>query len=314
MNGKKKISIIGGTGNLGVPVVKFLLKSGFEIKLIVRNVSKAQQLFETGTQLKLIEADLKNVTELKAALSDTEYLYLNLSTQATDINIPFSAEREGVDNILKALNQEHIKQIIVISGLGAFDNVYKPDGFEFIPNIIRKQGHKLLKNSGIPYTILHCSWFADSFIIYRRNNVYSVIGNTTDPIYFINAYDYTMQLIKAVGNPDAFYKEFPIQGDKGITHPAAAKTFLDTYAEHAKVKLLPAKIISFMALFNKEMKYVKHMSDYFSVSSETFLSKEYNTYDILGIPSLSLTQYAEKLKQEKIYDYLEKGSNENNKA
>ena len=71
MNDKKKISIIGGTGNLGVPVVKFLLKSGFEIKLIARNTNKAKRLFETNPKLKIIEADLGNVPELKTALSDT---------------------------------------------------------------------------------------------------------------------------------------------------------------------------------------------------------------------------------------------------
>lgn len=305
MNEKKKISIIGGTGNLGVPVVKFLLKSGFEIKLIVRNISKAERLFKPNTSLQFIKADLKNVSELTKALSDTEYLYLNLSTQTTDINIPYSTEREGIENILRAVNKEHIKQIIAISGLGAFDNIHQTDNFEFIPNIIRKQGHKLLKNSGIPYTILHCSWFADSFIIYRRNKVYSVIGNTTDPIYFINCYDYTMHLINAIGNPEAFFKEFPIQGNKGYQHIVAAKAFWDAYLEPTKIKLLPAFIIKLLAMFSKEMKYIKHMNDYFTVSSESFLAKDYGTYDILGTPSLSITQYAEKLKKEKIYDYLE---------
>lgn len=308
MNDKKKISIIGGTGNLGVPVVKFLLKSGFEIKLIARNICKAKQLFESNTKLHFIEADLRNVSELKTALPETEYLYLNLSTQTTDIHIPFSTEREGVENILKAVNKEHIKQIIVISGLGAFDNVHKTDSFEFVPNIIRKQGHKLLKNSGIPYTLLHCSWFVDSFILYRRNNLYSVIGNTTDPIYFINCYDYTLQLINTLGNPKAFFKEFPIQGYKGFPHPEAVKTFLDAYSEPVKIKLFPASIIKFVAHFSKEMKYIKHMHEYFTVSSETFLAKDYGTYDILGTPSLSLTHYAEKLKQERIYDYLEKNA------
>ncbi len=312
MNEKKKISIIGGTGKLGVPVVKFLLKSGFEIKLVARSIEKAKQLFGPNPRLQFIKADLKDVPELKTALSDTEYLYLNLSTETIDINIPFSSEREGVANILKAVNRECIKQIIAISGLGAFDNVQKPDGFEFIPNIIRKQGHKLLKISGIPYTILHCSWFADSFIIYRQGKAYSVIGNATDPIYFINAFDYTNQLINAIGNKEAFYKEFPIQGDKGFAHPEAAKIFLDSYIEHSKVTRLPKNIIKFMALLFKGMKYIKHMSDYFSVSCETFLAEEYGTYDILGKPSLGLTEYAEKLKADKIYSHLEKNDDHNN--
>jgi len=309
MDKKKKISIIGGTGKLGVPVVKFLLKSGFEIKLIARNLDKAKRLFEPNPKIQFIKADLNDVSELKTALSDTEYLYLNLSTETIDINIPFSTEREGVANILKAVNKACIRQIIAISGLGAFDNVQKPDGFEFIPNIIRKQGHKLLKSSGIPYTILHCSWFADSFVIYLQDKEYSVIGNTTAPIYLINAFDYTNQLINAIGNPDAFFKEFPIQGEKGYTHPEAARTFFDAYSENIKITRLPKNIIKFMALFIKGMRFIKHMSDYFTVSQESFLAKEYGTYDVLGTPSLSLTEYAEKLKKEKIYSHIEKDKN-----
>jgi uncharacterized protein YbjT (DUF2867 family) len=305
MNEKKKISIIGGTGNLGVPVVKFLLKSGFEIKLIVRNMSRAKQLFNANPELQLIEADLKDVTKLKTALADTEYLYLSLSTQTTDINISFSAEREGISNILEAINKVKIRQIIAISGLGAFDNIQKPGSFEFVPNIIRKQGHKLLKNSGIPYTILHCSWFADSFAIFRRKNTYSVIGDTKSPVYFTNCRDYANHLINAIANEDAFFKEFPIQGTEGLTHPEAARRFLKIFSEKTKVTELPGGIIRILALFSKEMKFVKHMNDYFSNSKEEFIAKEYNTYKVLGEPEYSITDYAQLLKNEGIYDFLE---------
>ncbi len=312
MNRIKKLSIIGGTGNLGVPVVKFLLSFGFEIKLIVRNIPKAKQLFGNTQNVLIVEAELNNARALKTALSDTEYLYLNISTQTTDINIQFSAEHEGVANILKVINKEQIKQIIVISGLGAFNNVHKPDSFEFIPNTIRKQGHKLIKDSGIPYTILHCSWFADSFIIYRRNKVYSVIGDTQNPIYFTNCYNYSIHLANAIGNSDAFYKEFPIQGNEGLTHPEAAKSFLEVYTENAKVKIFPKWIIRTLSLFNKKMKFVKHMSNYSFASSEEFLAEEFDTYNILGKPLLRLTEYAEKLKHENVYDYLNKKSVESN--
>lgn len=307
MNEKKKISIIGGTGNLGVPVVNFLLKSGFEIKLIVRNIGKAKELFGANTRVQIVEADLRNVTQLKTALADTEYLYLSLSTQTTDIHIPFSAEREGVAHILESINKVKIRQIIAISGLGAFDNVLKPGNFEFVPNIIRKQGHKLLKDSGIPYTILHCSWFADSFAIFRRNNVYSVIGDTKSPIYFTNCLDYANHLIHAIGNEDAFYKEFPIQGREGLAHPEAAKRFLDIFSKNTKITKLPGGIIRILALFSKELKFVKHMNDYFSTSAEEFIAEEYNTYKILGEPKFNIATYAHLLKKEGIYDFLKTG-------
>lgn len=306
MNTKMEISIIGGTGNLGVPTVKFLLKSGFKIKLIVRNISKAKELFGVETRVQIIEADLMDVSQLKDALADTEYLYLSLSTQTTDVNIPFSTEREGVANILEAINKAKIRQIIAISGLGAFDNVQKPGSFEFAPNIIRKQGHRLLKNSGIPYTILHCSWFADSFAIFRRKNTYSVIGDTKSPIYFTNCRDYANHLIHAIANEEAFYKEFPIQGREGLAHPEAARKFLYIFSKNTKITELPGGIIRILALFSKEMKFVKHMNDYFSASTEEFIAEEYNTYKVLGEPKFNIATYAQLLKKEGIYGYLEK--------
>lgn len=300
----RSLSIIGATGNLGVPVVKNLLAFGFKLKLIVRNIEKAHKLFGKSDAIQLVEADLNDVDALSAALAETEFLYLNLATYATKMHTAFEAEREGVANILRAVDRAKIKQIVAISGLGAFNNVYKPNSFEFIPNLIRKQGHKLIKESGIPYTILHCSWFADSFLVYQRNKMYSVIGDTKSPIYFTNCYNYSLHLANAINNSNAFYKEFPIQGNVGYAHPDAAKQFLDIVSPETKVARLPVWLVNVLAVFKKEMKFVKHMSDYAFASKEEFLAEDCDTYKILGEPELSLTEYAQKVKHEKLFDYL----------
>ncbi len=304
MTAKKQISIIGATGNLGVPVVKNLVGLGYRVHAIVRNHEKAHALFGKMQEVQISEANLQDVKALKAALKNTVYLYLNLSTQTTNLNIPFANEREGVANIIAALNKDSIKQIISISGLGAFDNQQDSKKFKFIPNIIRKQGHKLIKESGIPYTIMHCTWFADSFVFYRRNNIYSVIGNTKNPIFFTNCYDFSCHLDNAVGNSDAFFKEFPVQGSEGLRHPEAATSFLSVFSENTKAKPVPGWIFGLLGLFKKEMKLLKHMSDYFNQTNETFLAQDCGTYKTLGHPELGLTQYAEKLKKEGFYDYL----------
>ncbi len=304
MDIKKQITVIGATGNIGIPVVKNLIKAGFYVKAISRNTDKAKKLFGFSEKIEIVKADLREVQSLQKALKNTEYLYLNLSTLTTNINIPFAEEREGIDNILKAVDKNTIKQIIQISGLGALDNQDSQNSFKFIPNIIRKQGHKLIKESGIPYTILHCSWFLDSFVFYRRNNVYSVIGNHTNPIYFTNCYDFTQHLIHAIGNEKAYFKEFPIQGKNGYIHSNAAKDFLAVFNEKSKVKTLPLSIIRLFAIFIKELKFVKHMSDYFNSTSESYIVDEYATYSILGEPRFELMGYAKWLKENQFYNYL----------
>ncbi len=305
MSNKKQITIIGATGNIGSAVARNLINSGYEVKAIVRNLEKANKLFNDEPHIQFEKADLKDISGLKLALTGTEYLYLNLSSQSTKKNTAFAPDREGVANVLGALDKESIKQIICISGLGALDNVQNPEKFKFIPNILRKQGHKLIKESGIPYTILHCSWFIDSFIFYERNHTYSVIGDIESPIYFTNCLDFSNHVANAVGNPDAYFMEFPVQGKEGFKHPEAARKFFSIFNKNVKVNKIPGGFIGFLALFKKEFKMLKHMSDYFNQFKETFLADDCETFKVLGNPKFSLSEYADKLKKEHFYNYLQ---------
>ena len=299
MKTDKEITIIGATGNLGLPVTNHLLRAGYKVKAVVRNLKKAEKYFEKENNIQMVYGDLADTESLEKALEDTGYLYLNLSTMTTDVNVPFANEREGVENILKAVNRERIRQILAISGLGAFQKNIVPEKDMFVPNIIRMQGHELLRQSGIPYTILHCTWFMDSFTIYLRNDTYSVIGSNDHPIYFISASDYADQLIRAIGNPGAFNKDYPIQGKEGLPHKEAAEEFFRIYSPEIKVKKLPGGILRIMALFNDQLKVVTAMDRYFRRYKEEFLAQSHGTYKDLGEPKLSLQQYAEKLKAEK---------------
>jgi len=294
----KEITIIGATGKLGIPVSLYLSQAGFKVTVVARDINKAEKFFRQAGNISIVKGDLKDPESLKSALKNTEYLYLNLSTNTIDVNVPFAEEREGVANVLKAVSKDVIQQIIMISGLGAFQKNIVPQQYTFPPNFIRSQGHELLKKSGIPYTILHCSWFIDSFIAFQRNGVYSVIGSNNNLIYFTNAYDYSQHLANAIGNINAYNKEYPVQGKEGFIHSEAAKIFLGIYSPKVKVKELPDGIINIIALFNKEMKLVKAMSSYFKHSKEVFQAVESGTYKDLGEPKLSLKEYAEKLKSE----------------
>jgi hypothetical protein len=145
---------------------------------------------------------------------------------------------------------------------------------------------------------LHCTWFIDSFTAYLRKGKYSIIGSTDFPIYFISASDYSRQLIRAIGNPDAFNKDYPIQGKEGLTHKEAAETFFRIYSPDIKVNKMPGGIISLLALFNNQLKVVKAMDRYFKRYREEFLAEKHGTYKDLGEPQLSLEEYAGLMKAE----------------
>jgi uncharacterized protein YbjT (DUF2867 family) len=293
---QKQITIIGATGQLGRRISSYLVKFGAEVTVIARNTEKAESLFKENN-VNIVYGDITKPESLKAALANTAYLYLNLSTNTLDFNTSFAEEREGIQNILDAVDKKTIKQILCISGLGALQTDMVPDKYAFVPNLIRSEGHKLLRNSGIPYTILHCTWFADSFALFQRKGTYSVLGNNANPIYFTNTFDFSQHLFNAIANENAFNKDYPIQGKEGKSHMEAAKAFLKIYDPNVKVSILPDGVIHILALFMKEMKLVKAMSRYFKHANEKFIADK-STFIDLGKPLLSVEEFAEKLKNE----------------
>ncbi len=68
MDNKKQITVIGATGNIGVPVVKNLIRKGFRIKAIVRNTDRAKKLFDYSEHVEIVKADLQDVQSLQSAL------------------------------------------------------------------------------------------------------------------------------------------------------------------------------------------------------------------------------------------------------
>ena len=43
---RKKVLILGATGNLGKPVAKALSDAGFDVKILTRDAQKAQRIFD----------------------------------------------------------------------------------------------------------------------------------------------------------------------------------------------------------------------------------------------------------------------------
>jgi hypothetical protein len=113
-----------------------------------------------------------------------------------------------------------------------------------------------------------------------------------------------LNLINALGNEKAFFREFPIQGKVGYLHLDAAKDFLSVFSEKSKAKVLPKLLIQILAIFNNEMKFVKHMSDYFNHTVELPIAEEFGTYSLLGNTVFEIKDYAKWLKSENFYNYL----------
>ena len=94
-------------------------------------------------------------------------------------------EVEGTNNVIEIAKSGAIQKITIISGVG----VHQRNAWSrFIREKVKID--EAIKNSGIPYTIFHCTHFMESIRQYVRNGKITVIGKQPQKWGWTAAEDY----------------------------------------------------------------------------------------------------------------------------
>jgi len=282
----KKIVIIGATGMIGIPVTKELIKAGFEVSALVRNLEKAKQIFPTGVNF--VKGDIQNTNQISEAFKNMDACYINISTTANDKQNEFNPEIDGLDNILATLKSSSVKHVVYLSSLLARNYI----GNWGVMNA-KKQGITKIKNSGIPYTIFYPSNFMENFSGGMKvGTKINTIGKSTEKAWWIAGEDFGRQVANALQTGKVLNKEYAVQGLEAFTMAEASKIYADNYpAEKLKVANLPMGMANFLALFVKPLKFVVPLMQVMNNNQETFESQR--TWVELGKPTITLFQFAQ---------------------
>ena len=275
---------------LGKPVTKELIKTGFDVKILARNLPKAQKLFPS------VEIALGNVFDKKTlvnAMAGREIVYINLSIQQDSKKSDPQQEREGVANIIAAARETGIKRLAYLSSL--IKNYNGMKGFNWWAFDIKHAAINKIKNSGIPFTIFYPSTFMETFPFQMmRGNKIMMIGHSVAPMWFIAAEDYAKQVAKSFQLGDMENKEYTVQGLEPFTFDEAARVLITNSSKsNLKVMKAPMGIVKFLGLFNPRLHYGKNICDALNNYPEKFESEQ--TWQELGKPSITLAEYAKSL-------------------
>ena len=288
----KKITVIGATGQLGLPVTKELNKKGVKVKAIVRDIEKAKTLLPE--QVEIVFGDVADKNSLRNALIGTDTIYLTLNTTNWDEELPFHTEREGIMNVIDVSKELGVNHIIQIVGIDSSNPEFATKGMTYKTNLIRKPAMDYMKKSGINYTYLHCSFFLDSFPMFIQDGEFAIIGNHQFPMFYTNTIDLAENIYHSIGNSNAYKQSFTVQGKEGISFPEAAREFLSVYNPDIKVTEYPMEIIKQLGLPSvDEEQFMEHMLTYVEQLKEEQISE--STWKVLGEPKLSIKRFAETL-------------------
>ena len=287
----KKITVIGATGMLGIPVTKELIKAGFEITALVRDKNKAQTIFPN--EINIVEGDLKDKSSVLKSLQGTEGLYLNLSIKPTEKKTDFHSEAEGLDNLLTVAKQMGIKRIGYLAAITLVSKDYYKNDW-WVMDIKRKAIEKI-KNNGIPYTIFYPTNFMENLnhnLI--QGDKINIVGKPLYKNWWIAGEDYGRQVAKSFQILQNENREYIVQGTESLMMEDVVDIFIRNYKKQSLSKgKAPLVLLKFIGLFSPKLNFISHIIDVINNYEEKFESHQ--TWKELGKPAITIVQYAKQL-------------------
>nr|YP_011007507.1 hypothetical protein V2496_pgp012 [Sporochnus bolleanus]WAM64936.1 hypothetical protein [Sporochnus bolleanus] len=186
--------IFGGTGTLGRQIVRKALENGFQVRCVVRNKRAANFLKEWGAEL--VFGDLTIPETLPLSFQGVTAIIDASTTKPDDNNTLIAVDWYGKLLLLELSKYTKLKRFIFLSILNS----------EKYPDIalmkMKYQIEKLLKISGIPFTIFKYAGFFQALInqyaipILEQNAV--IITSESPKLAYIDTQDAAFLCIKSL--------------------------------------------------------------------------------------------------------------------
>ncbi len=141
----KNVLILGASGNIATHVADILAgREDFKLTLFVRSTRRLRA--KDTANVRIIEGDVLNYTQLKDAVAGQDIVYANLA-----------GELEAMTkNIVRAMDEAGVRHLIFISSIGIYDEPMK--------SVLKpyRKAADVIEASGLDYTILRPTWFTSA--------------------------------------------------------------------------------------------------------------------------------------------------------
>lgn len=239
MTNKGKILVLGGTGHYGRYIVKALIDSNQEVRVLSRNKLRAREIL--GKEPEIMEGDITSKSVIINSLEGISAVIISVSAfNRKMIRKAKLIERDSVLMVFEEAEKQGINRIVYISVYG------KPDvTVDNLQGKIKREIETYLENSNFNYTILGAPPSMEIFFAMIRNGKMTVPGGGPQALPTIAPSDLGIIAAQAVRRPDLNRKRFTLVGSEVISFQEAAERLSTSTGKEIgfrKVPLLPIKI------------------------------------------------------------------------
>ena len=276
----KTILVIGGTGKfLGVPVVRNLKEAGFHVRIMTRSKEKAQVQF--GETFEIVGGDVLDTLSLKKAMEGCFGVHINLTE---DVKL------QGVNNVVLIALEKGIQRITYTEGIMAVE-----DNVDFPTIKLTLNAEKMIRDSGIPFTIFCPTFIMETLEWYIEGNRAGMLGTKLPLTHLIAGNDFGRMVAAGYKTEEAVNKKLFMYGPEPVPLLDALKEYCAVlHPEVKKVSTMPFWMANFMAFVmrNKDLKEASQTFALFNKVGECGSREEADR--ILGAPTVTFKEWLEQ--------------------
>src|SRR4030042_6985571 len=146
---EKIILVLGATGLLGMPVSYSLKESGFQVRIMTKDLKKGQKAFDNSFEM--VCGDPMDIGLLQDALD---------GCYGVHISLPNEVEQQVAENVASLALGHGVNRISYISGATVAEEN------QWFPMVNRKfLAEKAIREAGIPATLFFPTWGMDGLLL-----------------------------------------------------------------------------------------------------------------------------------------------------
>lgn len=202
--GPGTVLLVGATGSIGVHVMAVAREEGFGVRALVRDERQARRLPE-GVDHAV--GDLTRAESLSEAVTGIGAVVFTHGSNGREPG-PEAVDYGAVRNVLDAL-AGRVARIALMTTIGSTDRKGAHDW--------KRRGERLVRASGLPYTIVRPSWFdynaPDQLQLVMLQGDKPLSGTPSDGQ--ISRRQLARVLVRSLVSPSALHKTFELHSTRG---------------------------------------------------------------------------------------------------
>jgi uncharacterized protein YbjT (DUF2867 family) len=279
------ILVVGGTGMLGEQVAWQLLREGFEVRLLARDVERARTLL--GPDFEYFAGEIDDSGAIERALKGCTGVHISLRA-GSDPDEFDRVEHRGTARVAELAARQGLSRLTYLSGMLVAEDADIPG------DRAKYRAEQAIRRSGVPYTIFKPTYFMETLPRHVQGKLAIVLGRQLHPLHMVAAGDFAQMTSRSFRTPEAANRTFFVQGPEAITIPDALRQYCSLVETGKRVVSIPLGFMSVVdAVFmHGQLRSTLQLMRVMQRVGERGDPSVAN--EVLGAPTTTLRQWCEK--------------------